>query len=462
MSFISAIVLAAGKGTRMKSDLPKVLHKVGGRMIIDHVLRAVQQVGATKTVVVIGHGGEQVEAALGHTADYVRQEEQLGTGHAVITGLTGIAEEEGIVLVVCGDTPLIQAETLRGLLEKHQSSAAVCTVLSAHMPDPTGYGRIIRNPAGQVMKIVEQKDGLPEELAVNEINTGSYCFDLKQLRAAMDDLKPNNSQGEYYLTDSVAYFTARHLPVQAFVAADYQETMGINSRVQLAEAEQLLRRRVAIALMESGVTIVDPSSTFIDSDVEIGRDTVIQPFTCIRGCSKIGSGANIGPHAEITDSRLGDGVNFIRSVMVESSADDGCNIGPFAYLRPGTVLRRGVKIGDFVEIKKSLIGEGSKIPHLSYIGDSVVGEKVNIGCGSITCNYDGLNKHQTTIGDGAFIGSNTNLVAPVTVGQGAMVGAGSTITKDVPDFDLAIGRGKQVNLKGRALGLPNKNRPPKK
>lgn len=450
VSSLTAIVLAAGKGTRMKSELPKVLHPLAGKAMINHVLDAVRQVGAARTVVVIGHGGEEVRSALGSDLEFARQDQQLGTGHAVIQALTVLPEATGDVLVVCGDTPLLRPETLSGLLSRHRETASVCTVLSARMPQPFGYGRIIRAADGRVERIVEEKDATPAERRVEEINTGSYCFDLQWLRAAMADLKPDNSQGEYYLTDSLAYFNRRQLPVQAYVAEDPQETMGINDRVQLAEAEGVLRRRVAVALMLQGVSIVDPANTYIDAQVEIGPDTVIQPFTMIRGRTRIGSGAVIGPHAEISDSILGDRVRFARSVMVDSTAGPDCNIGPFAYLRPGTALEQGVKIGDFVEVKKSRIGRGSKVPHLSYVGDATVGEGANIGCGTITCNYDGRNKYQTTIGDGAFIGSNTNLVAPVTVGQGAVIGAGSTITKDVGEYDLAIGRGRQVNLKGRA------------
>jgi bifunctional UDP-N-acetylglucosamine pyrophosphorylase/glucosamine-1-phosphate N-acetyltransferase len=449
LAFGCAIVLAAGKGTRMKSHLPKVLHRLGGRYMVEYVINGLKELGVEDFIAVIGHEAEMVKKALGEGITYALQEEQLGTGHAVMTALPYIKEKKGHVLVVCGDTPLIQPETFKKLWDYHLKEEANCTILSTLLPDPAGYGRIVKE-GDRVIKIVEQKDASPEELALNEINSGTYIFDLENLREAISELTPNNAQGEYYLTDVISIFVNRGLKVNALIAEDYREIMGINSRSQLAQAERILRERKIARLMDEGVTIIDPASTFIEQDVTIGRDTVIEPFTFLRGKTVIGSECIIGPEADIKDSSLGDGVRVNRTVMVEATIGDECNIGPFAYLRPGATLRNNVKIGDFVEIKKSIIGEHSKVPHLTYVGDAEVGKNVNIGCGTITCNYDGKHKYRTVIKDRAFIGSNTNLVAPVEVGEGVIVGAGSTITKDVPSGDLAIARGKQVNLPGWA------------
>ncbi|MDD2497239.1 MAG: bifunctional UDP-N-acetylglucosamine diphosphorylase/glucosamine-1-phosphate N-acetyltransferase GlmU [Desulfitobacteriaceae bacterium] len=457
MPFVTALILAAGKGTRMKSDLPKVLHKVGGKPMVEHVLDAVRKAGIEKAVTVVGHEADKVKNALGDKTEYVIQEQQLGTGHAVMAALPAIKESKGTVLIACGDTPLITKDTFDKLLKAHFTSGSVCTILSAKITNPFGYGRIIRNPDTSVDRIVEQKDALPHELAVDEINTGTYCFDLKWLKEAINKLTVNNAQGEYYLTDTVAFFVSQGLKVNAFIVEDYQETLGINSRVQLAEAEKVLRMRKAIQLMERGVTVVDPQSTFIDAEVEINPDTVIEPFTFIRGKTRIGSRCTIGPFSDISDCQILDNAYVNRSVIIESMVGENCTIGPFAYLRPGTRLVERVKVGDFVEIKNSVIGEGSKVPHLSYVGDAQVGRNVNIGCGTITCNYDGKKKHPTKIDDGAFIGSNTNLVAPAEVGEGAVIGAGSTITKKVPDYALAVGRAKQVNISEWATKKEEKN-----
>lgn len=450
LAFEGAILLAAGKGTRMKSRLPKVLHKLGGKYMVEHVLNAVGELGVKEFIAVVGHEAELVQEALGEEVSYALQSEQLGTGHAVMMAMPNIKEEEGNVLVVCGDTPLIRSETYQKLWDHHLENQGACTVLSAILPDPTGYGRIVRNQEGTLAKIVEEKDALPKELPIQEINTGTYCFDLKYLKEALKSITPNNAQGEYYLTDVVGILRSRGLSVNAVIAEDFEETMGINSRYQLAEAEKVIRMRKISSLMDDGVTIVDPATTYIEQGVVIGQDTVIEPGTFLRGKTVIGTECTIGPNADIKDSIIGDYVLINRTVMVEASVGDECNIGPFAYLRPGAELGRKVKIGDFVEIKNSVIGEQSKIPHLTYVGDSDVGKNVNIGCGTITCNYDGLHKYRTVIKDGSFIGSNTNLVAPVEVGEGALVGAGSTITKNVPDGDLAIARGKQVNFPGWA------------
>ncbi|MGI6678140.1 MAG: bifunctional UDP-N-acetylglucosamine diphosphorylase/glucosamine-1-phosphate N-acetyltransferase GlmU [Dehalobacterium sp.] len=449
------IILAAGKGTRMKSRLPKVLHKLGGKYMVQYVLQAVESVGIKESIVVVGNEARMVQDALGEGYLYALQEEQLGTGHAVMTALPNIKDEEGHVLVVCGDTPLIKGVTLQKLWNYHLKTKSACSVLSALLPDPTGYGRIVRKEDDTLLKIVEHKDALAEELALNEINTGIYCFDLKVLREFIHDIKPENAQGEYYLTDMVSLLGAQGLVVNAFIADDFEETQGINNRSQLSLADKNLRMRKISSLMEEGVTIIDPDATYIDQDVIIGQDTVLEPGTFLRGKTVIGSDCIIGPDTDITDSVIGNGCKVNRAVMVEAQVGDLCNIGPFAYLRPGAELGNQVKVGDFVEIKKSRIGDQSKIPHLSYVGDAQVGGKVNIGCGTITCNYDGKKKFQTIIEEGVFIGSNSNLVAPVKLGEGAYVGAGSTITKEVLAGDLAIARGRQVNFAGWAIKKRN-------
>lgn len=448
MNAIAAIILAAGKGTRMKSDLPKVLHKVCGHPMIKHVVTAINKAGVEKSIVVIGHGAELVKDYLGDQVLYAIQAEQLGTGHAVMQTTGLLHDFQGTLLVLCGDTPLITAETLKDLMAWHKKSDAAVTVMTANMSDPSGYGRIIRNEKGNIEKIIEQKDATTDELEIKETNTGAYCFDCQKLFAALKEIKPVNAQGEYYITDVLAIFNQRGFIAQGLIIKDYQEMMGINNRIQLAEAEKVLRLKVLNKLMLAGVTIIDPESTYIHSEVQIAADTVIYPQTYIEGNSVIGSNCFIGPMSRLVDVNIGDNVQVQNSVILESKIGFGSSIGPFAYLRPGTEIGENAKVGDFVEIKKSIIGNGSKVPHLTYIGDSLIGEKVNIGAGTITCNYDGKNKWLTTINDGAFIGSNTNLVAPVKVGSNAVIAAGSTITKDVPAEALGVARNKQSNFEG--------------
>ncbi|SDF00786.1 bifunctional UDP-N-acetylglucosamine diphosphorylase/glucosamine-1-phosphate N-acetyltransferase GlmU [Sporolituus thermophilus] len=450
MSELAALVLAAGKGTRMKSALPKVLHKVGGKPMVQHVLDAARQAGATRNIVVIGFGAEAVAAELEGQAEFVVQAEQLGTGHAVMQAESKLADFQGTVLVLCGDTPLLEGEMLKGLVAQHRAQRAAATVLTAHMPDPTGYGRVIRSADGQVLKIVEQKDASSAEQAVNEVNTGIYCFEGPALFRALRRVRRDNAQGEYYLTDVIGILVNEGAKVWALPAADYQATLGINSRLQLAEAERIIRRRKLTALMESGVTIMDPASTFIDAEVQIAPDTVIYPFTWLEGRTMIGQGCVIGPSTRIQDTTVGDNATIHFTYAHECQIGDDVTVGPYVHLRPGTVLARGVKIGNFVEVKNSQIGENSKIPHLSYIGDTDMGARVNIGSGTITVNYDGKQKYRTIIEDDAFIGCNTNLVAPVTVGLGAYVAAGSTITKNVPPSALGVARARQTNIEGWA------------
>lgn len=448
MSELTAVILAAGKGTRMKSALPKVLHKVGGKPMVQHVLDAAATAGAVQKIVVIGFGAESVQHAIGSQAVFAVQAEQLGTGHAVMQTKDILANVQGTVMVLCGDTPLLRGELLLKLYRQHREQGAKATVLTAVMPNPSGYGRVIRGEGKQVLKIVEQKDADPSELSVNEINTGIYCFEVEALFAALTGITPNNSQGEYYLTDVIGILVSQGDKVWAVPADDYQDTMGINSRVQLAEAEQILRKRKITALMESGVTIMDPASTFVDEEVTIAPDTVIYPFTWLEGKTVVGSGCEIGPNTRIENTSIGDNTVLSFVYAHDCKVGSGVTVGPYVHLRPGTQLADDVKVGNFVEIKNSGIGLGSKVPHLSYIGDTDMGARVNIGSGTITVNYDGKHKHRTTIEDNAFIGCNTNLVAPVKIGQGAYVGAGSTITKDVPPDSLGVARAKQSNIEG--------------
>ncbi|MCW2277019.1 bifunctional UDP-N-acetylglucosamine diphosphorylase/glucosamine-1-phosphate N-acetyltransferase GlmU [Heliophilum fasciatum] len=444
----AVIVLAAGKGTRMRSNRPKVLHEVAGQPLVMHVLDAVETCDVQTPVVVIGHGGDAVQACLGDRAQVAWQQEQLGTGHAVMMARTLIPDDVTTVMVLCGDTPLLRGATLADLWQTHEQSGAMATVLTAVVPEPTGYGRMVRDDQGHVVAIVEEKDATPEQKAITEINSGTYCFERAALWTALDEIRPVNAQGEYYLTDVLAIFRDRGGVVGAHIVQDTQEILGINSRRQLAEAEQVMQERLRQYWMDAGVTMLDPSSVWLSADVRIGKDTVIYPQTMLEGQTVIGEDCTVGPLTRIRDSVIANGVVIQNSVVLGSQVADGCSIGPFAYLRPGTELAEDVKVGDFVEVKKSRIGAGSKLPHLSYVGDAVLGTGVNIGAGTITCNYDGENKWLTTIDDGAFVGSNTNLVAPVHVGARAIIGAGSTITKDVPPEALAIERAPQRNVDG--------------
>lgn len=443
MAEIAAVVLAAGKGKRMKSALPKVMHRVGGKFLVQHVLDALKEAGIEEIVLVVGHGAETVKSALGEGYRYVLQEEQLGTAHAVWQARDALSEECRTVVVVCGDTPLLSSVTLRSLIAKHREGQAQATVLSAVFKNPAGYGRIVRDENGEWERIVEESDASPAEKAICEGNTGTYCFDREWLFKALPYVGRGNAQGEYYLPDVLLILKQWGQKVQVLPLAAEEEALGINSRQQLAEIEKILRWRTLERLMEEGVTVLDPSSTFVDAGVEVGRDTVIYPFTFLEGKTRVGASCRLGPFTRIVDSSLGSEVEVQNSVILQSILGDRCTVGPFAYLRPETRLADGVKVGDFVEIKKSTVGEGSKIPHLSYVGDAVIGKDVNIGAGTITCNYDGANKFVTLIEDGAFIGSNTNLVAPVKIGASAVTGAGSTITKDVPAGALAVERSQQ-------------------
>lgn len=447
---IMSIVLAAGQGKRMKSKQYKVLHSVCGKPMVGHVLDTVKQVNSEQIVVVVGHGAEQVMAYIGEQAHFVKQEQQLGTGHAVQQAEALLGNEEGTTIVVCGDTPLVKASTIEQMLKLHQESGAAATILTASFDDPTGYGRIIRGKDGLVEKIVEQKDCTAEEASVTEINTGTYCFDNKKLFEALRNTTNNNAQGEYYLTDVVSIFKQAGEIIQGYCTTDLAEAIGVNDRVALAEAEGLMRARINRQHLVNGVTIIDPASTYIEAGVEIGADTIVYPGAIIKGQTVIGEDCVIGAQSEISNSTIASGVTIKHSVLDKAEIGEGSSIGPFAYLRPGSKVGKNCKVGDFVELKNAQLDDGSKVSHLSYVGDAVVGKEVNIGCGAITVNYDGINKFKTEIGDHAFIGSNVNLIAPVKVGDGAYVVAGSTITKDVPSGDLAIARQRQENKPGYA------------
>ena len=452
MTNIFAIVLAAGQGTRMKSKLYKVLHPVCGKPMVEHVINHIETLDVNRIVTVVGHGADKVQEQLGDKSEYVLQAEQLGTAHAVQQAEGILGDLEGITLVVCGDTPLIRPETMKALVDFHREQNAKATILTAIAEDPTGYGRIIRNEGGQVAQIVEHKDATPEQHSVKEINTGTYCFDNKLLFEALKLVNNNNAQGEYYLPDVIEILQKQEEIVSAYVTKDFNETLGINDRFALSQAEDLMRARINERHMRNGVTIINPATTHISAEAIIGSDTVILPGTMIEGKTIIGADCEIGPNSHIIDSQIGNDTSIHSSVVKSSAIGDAVAIGPFAHIRPESTLGNHVKIGNFVEVKKSQINEDSKVSHLSYIGDAEIGKNVNIGCGSITVNYDGKNKHKTIIEDNVFVGCNTNLVAPVTVRKNAFIAAGSTITKEVPEDALAIARARQENK----LGYMNK------
>jgi bifunctional UDP-N-acetylglucosamine pyrophosphorylase/glucosamine-1-phosphate N-acetyltransferase len=445
----AALILAAGEGTRMKSALPKVAHPVLGVPMVRLVVDAARTAGIERVVAVVGHRADVVEAILeGETC--VLQERQLGTGHAVMSAKESLEGLEGSLVVLAGDTPLITPETIRELIERREESGAAASVLTMRVEDPSGYGRIVRDSEGAVADIVEQTDLAPDQLGIDEVNTSTYCFDGEALLSRVEQLSADNAQGEFYLTDMIALLHDEGLGVVGVLTDDPEEAMGVNSRVQLAEAARVLQRRLNRAHMLEGVTMTAPELVWISPTVRIARDVTIGPMTFIEGETVIEEGAHVGPNCRIVDSRIAAGARVDSSVLVEADVGPAANVGPLAYLRPGATLLERSKAGTFVEIKNSTVGPGSKVPHLSYVGDARIGRSVNVGAGTITCNYDGMAKHSTEIGDEAFIGSSTMLVAPVRVGAGAVVGAGSVITHDVPDDALGVGRGRQENFKGWA------------
>lgn len=452
-----AVILAAGLGTRMKSKFYKVLHPVCGKPMVEHIVDNIAQLQVSKTVTVVGHGAELVKAQLENRSEFVIQEKQLGTAHAVMQARELLDGKEGTTLVICGDTPLISTDTLEALFEAHKQQQAKATVLTAYTEEPTGYGRVIRNQAGQVEKIVEHKDANEEEKNVKEINTGMYCFDNLALFQALAEVSNDNSQGEYYLTDVIEILKAKNEIVSAFQTNDFSETMGINDRLALSQAEKIMKTRINKKHMANGVTIIDPANTYIDTDVEIGMDTIIHPGSVIKGKTIIGDDCQIGPHSELMNAIVGSNTNIRQSVVHDSSIGSYVNIGPYAHIRPQSTIHDEVKIGNFVELKKVEFGKGSKASHLSYIGDAEVGSNVNLGCGSITVNYDGKNKALTKIEDDVFVGCNSNLIAPVTIKKNSYIAAGSTITDDVPEKALSIARARQVNKEDyvKKLNLDN-------
>ncbi|PMB02289.1 UDP-N-acetylglucosamine diphosphorylase/glucosamine-1-phosphate N-acetyltransferase [Fischerella thermalis CCMEE 5273] len=456
MEKLYAVVLAAGKGTRMKSRKHKVLHPVCGKPIIDHIVDTLEAVGVKETVVVIGHHAESVQHHLGERVRFVYQEEQRGTAHAVMQAEALLSDKVGTTLVLNGDHPLFTTETLSTLVQVHQADAPAATILTADLPDPSGYGRVIRQEDGRVIRVVEHKDATASERKITEINTGTFCFDNQKLWAALSHVDNNNAQGEYYLPDVLRVLVSSGEGIGAMKMVDFQEAQGINNRVQLAQAERIMRQRILEHLMMEGVTVIDPATTYVDAGVQVGPDTVIEPGTTLRGNTRIGEGCIIGPQADLTDAEVGDFVTVRQSVIQQSRVDHHVMIGPYAYIRPGSHLEEQSKVGCFVDIKKARLGRGSKVSHLGYVGDADVGNGVNIGCGALTVNYDGFNKHRTVIEDGAFIGCNVNLIAPVTIGEGAYVAAGSTVTEDVPAESLAIARQRQTIKPGYARKLNQK------
>jgi len=445
MTNIFAIVLAAGQGTRMKSKLYKVLHPVCGKPMVQHVVDHIGTLNVERIVTIVGHGAEMVKDRLGEQSEYVLQAEQLGTAHAVQQAEPILGTLEGTTLVVCGDTPLIRPETMKALFDYHTSQNAKATILTAVASDPTGYGRILRDVKGNVAQIVEQKDATEEQRKVTEINTGTYCFDNKALFEALKLVKNDNAQGEYYLPDVIEILQKQGEIVAAYVTDNFDETLGVNDRFALSQAEEIMRARINERHMRNGVTIINPATTHISADAVIGSDTVIQPGCIIEGNTVIGEDCVIGPNSHIVNSTIGHATTIHSSVVLDSTVGNETAVGPFAHLRPASSLGDHVKVGNFVEVKKSKLGDNTKVSHLSYIGDAEVGDNCNIGCGTITVNYDGRNKFKTTIENDVFVGCNSNLVAPVTLGEGSFVAAGSTITKDVPADALALARARQEN-----------------
>lgn len=442
-----AIILAAGKGTRMKSIHPKVVHKVCGKEMVNHVVDAASKAGVNETVVVLGHGIEEVKKVLAEDVKIAIQKQQLGTAHAVKMAEENIKEDD-TVIVLCGDTPLIEAATLEEFFKYHDDGKFAVTVLTTAVENPTGYGRIIRDDKGELLKIVEQKDASEEERAVKEINSGIYCFNGKFLKDSLEKVDNNNAQGEYYLPDTIEIIRNAAGKAGAYMGASIEELMGVNSRIQLSNAERIMRRRINERHMTNGVTIIDPDATYIDADVEIGNDTIILPACVLKKGTKIGVGCEIGPQTSMENSLVGDFTSVKKSELIDASVGSNTKVGPYAYLRPKTQVGDNCKVGDFVEMKNAKFGHGSKASHLSYIGDAEVGENVNIGCGVVFVNYDGKNKFKSIVKDNAFVGSNSNLVAPVVVEEDTFIATGSTITEDIPKGCLAIARERQVLKEG--------------
>ena len=449
----NAIILAAGKGTRMKSKLHKVLHQVCGKTMVEHGLHPGSLPGCQNNCVFVYHRCHPF-LVLGDQVRYALQKQQLGTGHAVMQTEDLLGELAGQTLVVSGDTPLFTAATFNHLFQYHEQRHAAVTILTSKAPDPTGYGRIVRNEIGIVERIVEQKDASVEEQAIHEINTGVYCFDNQKLFAALKRLTNDNAQGEYYLTDVIGILKEEGEIVTAYQMEDFDESMGVNDRSALAKATKIMQKRINTQLMKDGVTLVDPETAYIDTDVQIGQDTVIEGSVVIKGRTTIGADCLIGAGSRIEDSTLHDDVTIMSSTLERSEVHSGADVGPNSHLRPEAELGENVHVGNFCEVKKAYIGAGTKVGHLSYIGDATLGKNINVGCGVVFVNYDGTNKLHTNVGDHAFIGSNSNIVAPVNIAADSFVAAGSTITDSTEQFDMAIARARQVNKPGYAKKLP--------
>jgi bifunctional UDP-N-acetylglucosamine pyrophosphorylase/glucosamine-1-phosphate N-acetyltransferase len=444
------VVLAAGQGTRMKSRLPKVLHRLSGRCLIDWVLRAADVLSPATVTVVVGHEADRIRDHLGARANLrvVVQEPQLGTAHALQQAEASLSGRSGTLLLLSGDVPLLRPQTLLGLVDTHRGAKAAATVVTATVDRPYGYGRVVRT-GGRIVRIVEERDASPAERQIREINSGIYAFDLDPLFESLRGIASQNAQGEYYLTDLVAIYRRRKLPIETFTVANPDEIRGINSRTELAEVSRIVRQNKNEELMAAGVTLVDPATTYIDPNAEIGADTVIHPGVIIEGQTRVGDACEIQAHVRIVDSTIGNHVAINSfSLIVGASVADGAAIGPFAHLRPESAVGENARVGNFVELKKTTLGPGSKANHHAYLGDATIGANVNIGAGTIICNYDGQTKHQTSIEDGAFIGSDTQIIAPVTVGRGAYVGTGTTVRENVPAGALAVSAGKQRNIDG--------------
>lgn len=446
----TGIVLAAGKGTRMKSEQPKALQPLAGLPLTAHVLKALETAGAGNIIVVVGHMAEEVQSALGEGYQYALQAEQLGTGHACMQALSLLPPQSRLVVVAAGDSPLVTPEAIQAMIEQHLQSGAQATVATALLDNPTGYGRILRDEQGNVTGIVEEKDATQELKTIREVCTSFYVFDATILLETLPQLSNANAQGEYYLTDAIGLIAQSGGKVASWISPDPDMLMGVNTRWELAQAAARLRERLLRTLALQGVTIIDPSTTYIDAGVQVGIDTVIEPNTYLRGNTVVGSGCILGPELFLQDSTVGDHCHLFRSHILQTTIEPDVHVGPFAHLRPGTVLRAGVRVGDFVEIKNSEIGLGTKVMHLTYLGDAEVGTQSNIGAGTITCNYDGKKKHRTKIGDGVFVGSHSTLIAPLTIGNGSYIAAASPITEDVPPDSLAIARSRQTTKEGWA------------
>jgi bifunctional UDP-N-acetylglucosamine pyrophosphorylase/glucosamine-1-phosphate N-acetyltransferase len=448
MPEVHVVILAAGQGTRMKSHLPKVLHRLAGQPLIEHVLRTSDAIAPSTTTLIVGHGADHVRKTIGNRPNlrYALQQPQLGTAHALQQAEAPLAGKQGTLVLLSGDVPMLTRETLRRLLQTHHSAGAAATVVTAMVDRPYGYGRIVRSN-GQIVKIVEERDASADVRQIREINSGIYAFDLAPLFEALRGVASQNAQGEYYLTDLIGIYRRRKLPVETLLVENPLEIRGINSRTELAEVSRIVRQTKNEELMAAGVTIVDPATTYIDPDVEIGADTVIHPGVAIEGHTRVGAACEIHSHVRIVDCEIADKAvihNFC--LVIGSRIAEGASVGPFAHIRPESIVGEGAKIGNFVELKKTTMGPGAKANHLAYLGDATIGAKVNVGAGTITCNYDGTTKHPTVIEDGAFIGSDSQLIAPVRIGKGAYVAAGSSITSDVPDGALGIARSRQTNV----------------